>query len=454
MDRLTAPRTRPNSVGRFDSEQMTYSLLVIFTFWVLTLFEPDWFLSGTIGGPFYRIPTILTPILMIIILRCVTRKSIYWPLILFVLMHVGASLFAENRGLPREGLKFLVPMLLLFVGSVLLIDSPSKAVTVLKMFLLSFIWYGVQGIPGGRVSWHFLLANQDSYGPLMGMGLGYSYYFAMGMRSLWWRRLGYATFAICVVGIGASFARGAVLSAGLVLFVIWLRSPRKLATLMGVIVAAALFFLAIHFLFPPGMFFDEMKTISEGTKTGTGRARWILWQMAWEVFLESPLFGVGAGNFGVIASQIIPDDPTRPAFSESAWLWNKALHNIYVQVLSEEGIIGVLVWTAMVVGFTRRSKFLRFQSAVDQWNRRGGEGIDIRLISLGLECMMIAYLANGIFYNQLYIHWFWTLITITFVLSQVTGSSLVTANAGASRRGAGNEIKEMSRLAWNGPVRH
>ena len=34
---------------------------------------------------------------------------------------------------------------------------------------------------------------------------------------------------------------------------------------------------------------------------------------------------------------------------------------------------------------------------------------------------MVAYLANGFFYNQIYIHWFWTLILMMYVLSEVAG---------------------------------
>ena len=31
---------------------------------------------------------------------------------------------------------------------------------------------------------------------------------------------------------------------------------------------------------------------------------------------------------------------------------------------------------------------------------------------------MIAFLANGVFYNQLYIHWFWTLIALALAFTR------------------------------------
>jgi len=454
LDHLFMGQTQPDSVTRVTSERITFPLFLIYTFWVLHIFEPGWFLAGTIGGPFYKFPTILLPVLVIVSINYCQRRSLYWPLIVFVLLHLGASVFAENAGLSRLHFKFLVYMLLQFIGSVSLIDSPYKAITVLKVFLLGFIWYGIQGLPDGRVSWHTMLGNEDSYGPLMVMGLGFSYYFAMGIRSWWWRRLGYAVCLLCVIGTVVSLARGAVLSAGLVLFLVWLRSPRKLGTFMGGFAALLVFLLALKFILPSGVFFDEMQTISEGNKAGTGQARWFLWQFAWEVFLDNPLFGVGVGNFGVIASKTISSDFTRPQFHDAHKLYGAGLHNIYFQILSEEGIIGVWVWTTMLVGFVRRIRFLRSQSADNQWNRHGGEGIDIRAISLGLESAMIAFLATGFFYNQLYVHWFWTLITITFVLSELTSGSPATANTGLLRRGASSEIENETRFAMNGNVRH
>jgi O-antigen ligase len=400
---------------------MDLPLILVYTAWVLVVFEFDWFLSRTIGGPFYSAPTILAPFLALVAMLYGTRRVLYWPVVVFILLHVAALVYAENRGIVVPYLKVLIHMYLVFMASVAVIDSPSKAVPILKMFLLGFVWYGIQGLPNGRVGWNLYLGNEDSYGPFMGLGLGFSYYFALAAKSRWWRRIGYATCLLCLVGVVASFARGAVLSAALVLFVVWLRSPHKIATLAAAIGAAGVFFVAVDTLFPAGEFWVEMATISEGAQEGTGASRLELWKMAWTVFLEHPIFGVGARNFGVVASQIIPYDPTRTDFIDSAVVWGKGLHSIYFQVLSEEGIIGVIAWVAMLVGFVRRASFLRTRPASDEWSRRGCDGFDLANLSRGLEVAMVAYLANGFFYNQIYTHWFWTLILMMYVLSEVSG---------------------------------
>ena len=79
------------------SESKPFSLFVVQAFWVLMVYEVDIFLSAITGGPFYRIPFVLAPLLIILV---VSNKNdgrvLYWPLIIFLLLHVGASVFAEK----------------------------------------------------------------------------------------------------------------------------------------------------------------------------------------------------------------------------------------------------------------------------------------------------------------------------------------------------------------------
>lgn len=394
----------------------------VYLWWVLIVLEPDWFLAGTFGFPFYRIPLFLAPVLLLLLARFATWRSVDWPFALFLLLHVLALVYADNRGYVLGSLKALLYIFATCVAVNALANTPARIVTLLKIYLLGFAWYGVQGLPDGLVSWHPLMANEDSYGPLMVIGVGFSYNLGAGTRSRRWRLLAYATALLCCVGVVSSFARGAVLSFVLVLALLWLRAQHKLRALAAGLAAVAVTLVAIQVLFPRGEFWHEMQTISEGTEGGTGQSRWIMWKMGLQVFAHDPILGVGPGNFGVVAAQEISYDATRPAYGDPITLYNQALHNIYAQILCEEGLVGVLLFAWMTIACFRRLRRLRSAPATAVWRRRGGE-IDLRSISLGLELAMIAFLVNGIFYNQLYIHWFWTLITLPYALTRVIASS-------------------------------
>jgi O-antigen ligase len=179
----------------------------------------------------------------------------------------------------------------------------------------------------------------------------------------------------------------------------------------------------VSLVHPPGEFMAEMETVSEGNQAGTGMERWVMWGVGWDVFKEYPILGAGPNNLGPVASQIIPYDPERPQYRDPIVFYGKKLHNIYIQILSEMGIVGAVVWLAIVFDFFRRLRNLRSRRAQARWRAATRGAVDLHAVSLGLECAMVAYLVNGLVYNQIYIHWFWSLVTIVYVLSIVTSGA-------------------------------
>jgi O-antigen ligase len=399
--------------------RMSWPIILLLAFWVFMIMEPDWYLVRKIGGPWYRLPTLLIPFLLYFTLSRQNKRSVYWPLIIVVLLHLGASIYSENAGYAREPFKFMTYMLLLFASSVTLIDTPARYALLFKVYLVSFAWYGVQGIPNGLVEWHPALGNQDGYGPLMGIAIGFAYYASQAFRSSAWKIFGYTTCAIGLIGVVSASARGAVLAAVVVLGVIWIRSPRKFATLGAGFLGILVLIAAIQIIFPSGEFFEEMATISGGAERGTGQQRLEMWKMSWPVFLESPIVGVGASNFGVVAFEVVPEDLGRAQLQDPAHLYTMRLHSVYVSVFCEQGIVGMVCWIWILVVFVKQLNFLRSKTVVRAWRASDSSAPNIVFISLALEVGMIGYLASAIFYNQTYIHWFWTLVTLAYTAHEV-----------------------------------
>jgi len=392
-----------------------FPLIAVYAFWVLMTFEVDQFVSAMIGGPFYRIPLLLVPIIAVALLARGSQRAVYWPLILWVLMHLGASVLSENVGLSRDAFKYMVYVLVLFASSVVFMDTPAKIIVVLKLYLVHFIWFAVQGLPSGKVSWHPLLSNEDSYGPLMVMAMGFSYFYGMATLSRRWRWIARITFFVGVLGIIVSFARGAALAAAATLLYILARSPQRMKTIAALLLLAIVVVPAAALLVPLDEYIAEIRSSSEGDD-----GRMAVWTLAWNVFKTSPVVGVGAFNFGPVASEITEPDPTRAKGADPAQLWNAWVHNAPMQILAEEGLVGIALWIVMVVGFFRRNARLRTDEARSRWAARGGKAVDIRMISLSLNAAMVGWLGCSIFYNQIYLHWFWSLITLSYVLTEVS----------------------------------
>ena len=406
----------PEVAKAVQAERLTtWPFLLVSTFWVLVLFEVDVFLTAKTGVPFYRLPLLLVPLVCWACFQRWNTRAVYWPLLVFTLLHLGASLFASNAGFSRGSFKYMVYVMLFFAISVLYADSPAKVIVLLRILLLSYIWFGVQGLVGnGRVSWHPLMSNEDSYGPLMVLLLPFSYFFSLATTSSRWRWIARGAFVIALAGIVISFARGAALAAGLVLLYLILRSPRRIRLLgllaVGVVIALPI----ISSVFPIGSWIAEIASSGQGDSTRTG-----LWMAAVRVFETSPLFGVGAGNFGVVADQIAHD---QVASLGLPGVYMIAVHNPHFQILAEEGLIGITAWFMMLVAIVRWNRFLRTPGAQLAWDARGGQGLRLRILSFGLEGLLVAYLGTSIFYNQLYIHWIWSLLTISYLLAIQAGS--------------------------------
>jgi O-antigen ligase len=87
----------------------------------------------------------------------------------------------------------------------------------------------------------------------------------------------------------------------------------------------------------PQSFYERMSSITDERKDDTGsyEARKLLLEQAWQIFLEHPLTGVGAGQFMNYG----------PPGRAEKW---RVTHNVLLQMASEIGIFGLIVFSFMI----------------------------------------------------------------------------------------------------------
>ena len=90
------------------------------------------------------------------------------------------------------------------------------------------------------------------------------------------------------------------------------------------------------------------------------------------------------------------------------------------QVLAEQGLVGFAIWFGMLWAFMRRLRRMRDPTAIATWNQGTGGLFDLRCLSLALELSMVGYLVGALFYNLTYRHWYFTLLALGFMLSEIT----------------------------------
>jgi O-antigen ligase len=197
-------------------------------------------------------------------------------------------------------------------------------------------------------------------------------------RPLRW--LAAAAVAFGIPALVFSYARGAI--AGLVLgLIIWLAVVRpRLALLAAIVVATAGLLLAPATL---------KERLTASTAGGDLVLREDIWSGAVEIYSEHPLFGVGLDNFGDAYATLpsnLPNAAQRRLLHQSDILVPPHAANLYLNVLAEQGIVGVAAFFVLIVtslGTVYRGRLIR-----DPIGRGVCLGLGGGIVAMGIHSLL------------------------------------------------------------------
>lgn len=92
---------------------------------------------------------------------------------------------------------------------------------------------------------------------------------------------------------------------------------------------------------------------SANLSIGSIAFRILLWQSAWELFLQNPILGIGFDNF-VVLNALTPSFPIVRALGGA----DLYVHNIYLEILAEMGLVGFAVFAMLIVVTYKRIAYL------------------------------------------------------------------------------------------------
>lgn len=156
----------------------------------------------------------------------------------------------------------------------------------------------------------------------------------------------YKRLAMGVLGMGGvalilTFSRGGwmalTLSVTLICLLGWRRRGVSLKTPIAVILILGMLYLPFHSVISGRLFGDDR---------GSAESRIPLMNLAFRIIGDNPVLGVGANNFTVVMDRYLTSD-----FREG-WLF--AVHNKYLLVLAETGIVGFLAFVAFLLNALRK----------------------------------------------------------------------------------------------------
>ncbi|HLG93872.1 MAG TPA: O-antigen ligase family protein [candidate division Zixibacteria bacterium] len=164
--------------------------------------------------------------------------------------------------------------------------------------------------------------------------------------------------AVFVVTAVATQTRGLWIGTGM-LFIIWFFSafflkPFRLAVAHRTVVKffkLVVLFLLIFLLLVPFLGQAERRAEQLVQQSGSVYLRLFLWGVAWRLFLEHAVTGIGVGQFVGMVGQY----PEMKNLAVFEWTHGLSAHNLPLTFLAETGLVGTLAFLFLLISTVRFS---------------------------------------------------------------------------------------------------
>jgi O-antigen ligase len=267
--------------------------------------------------------------------------AILWPVLAFLVVMTVSLVRAGDLGDgSTQALRYV-----LFAGFVFLVvqivTERHQIVLVAQVFVASAAVAGVVGTfrfftsMTGRASGPIGEANDFAYVLATAIPLALYLVWRGGRWKPWW----VAASASLIITVGATFSRGAYV--GLAVALLWaalhgrtsVRAVAAVVVCLGAIVAGLLVFQR--------PFVEERLNAKVAVSDENWTSRQALWEGALDMAADHPVLGVGTGLYPYRAAEYVVGEPYQ--------IERPVAHSAYLEVLAEDGVLGLLAFLTFVV---------------------------------------------------------------------------------------------------------
>ena len=261
------------------------------------------------------------------------------------------------------------------------------------------------------------IGDPNFYAQILVVIVPLAFFFMVTEKKLLLRAAAAWSLAVSSLSIIFTFSRGGAIALAIVFagIVLYLR-PRPLKVILIALLVIGVFAVL------PEQYTARMSTLTELVTGETDvreevsiRGRMSELLVAWEMFTDHPVLGVGVGNYPLYYqsySRRIGLDPRTE---------NREPHNLFLEVASETGLVGLLVF-GLVLIFSYR-EILRARSRLSKAGLKTDAGL---VVMLGIS--LTGYLTAALFIHGAYPRYLWLLIGLALSLPQVMKNTLVEVN--------------------------
>lgn len=365
--------------------------------------------------PTMPVVQIVAVVTLIGILVSKEEKRMVWSrevivLLIFVAWMGVTTLYALYPAQAEVQYIKVIKIQILTFMALLLLTSREKVTLFVWVVALSLAFYGVKGgiftiLNGGayRVNGPggFIGGNNEIALALV-MTIPLLRYLQLQEKRLWLRSgLSVVMLLTAIAAIGSQ-SRGALLGLALTGAIFWVKSRKKLAT--GILIVVAV--LVISSIMPE-QWYARMNTIETYEEDASALGRINAWWTAWNM-AKDRVTGGGFESFQWNTFQI---------YAPEHWRVHDS-HSIYFQIMGHHGFIGLSIFLMLLLLTWRKCGHI---SALAKRRPEMKWASDLAAM---IQVSMVGYLSAGAFLGLGYFDYIYHLIALAVVVHQIVASGI------------------------------
>lgn len=302
---------------------------------------------------------------------------------------------------------------------------PDELTKFLRFLLVVQVAVAITSALRGGVGTSSFLSDENDLALHFNTALPYAYCL---WKSPYASKIGKALFLGCmaaiVVVIVVSSSRGGLVGLAATFGAIVLFFPNRTRNILAACAAAM-----IGLFFVSDAYIADMSTISDQNDR-TRLDRLYSWSRAWEMFVDNPVLGVGAGNF----PWRFPEYELRsPEYDPHTMRLHggRQAHSLYFTLFPETGLLGTTIYLAIVGvlmlklrSVARSLRHLRQSLPI---------AAELYLLTSAIAASVVGYLVSGVFISVLYYPQLWYTLGIVIALDRATRYLVDRSPAGAGQ---------------------
>ncbi len=324
-------------------------------------------------------------------------------LLIFAAWTSVTTLFALVPIYANELWKDYMKILLMSFIALPLIRTQGRLNALIWVTVLSIGYYGVKGgifslLTGGE----FIVMGPPGSAIEANNGLALALimifpllrYLQLEAKPPWLRWGLGGSMLLCGASIAFTYSRGAFVAMTVTLFLLMLKSRRRL--MLGFVAVLA---IIVGLSLTPEKWFERIASIETYEQDASVQGRFQAWRVAFGLAVDHPLVGGGFNvtNSSEIYGAYVPDAT------------NRAFHSIYFQVLGEHGFIGLTLF--LMIGLAA----LRMGTLTIRQTRNRPDLIWAQNLTAMLQVSLIGYAVGGVFLNKAYFDLYYSLLVFMVV---------------------------------------